>query len=255
MANSTTTNALAEEETRRLTDADAIVHQALQVEYAEMAPWYDKFWKPYLDQTLLKPLALVRDAAAVPNKKTVRVADVACGTGVFLERLLVNQHTASNDDLASKLIGVEPSLAMLNQARAKFPPPNDKVVEFHSAPAEYLPLADKSVHVICSTNAFHFFTDKVRALAEMHRVLEKGGKLVITDWCNDYLLVRLYHFLERVRWMKFKHRYPGPLGSKAMLELVKAAGFEQVYIETYTVRFWFIITWGMHTITATKSTD
>ena len=90
---------------------------------------------------------------------------------------------------------------------------------------------------------------------EMHRILRSGGKLVITDWCADYLLVRMYHWLERLRWWRFPHQYPGPLQSQQMLALVQEAGFDQVQIEAYPIRFYFIATWGMHTITATKSSN
>ena len=231
------------------------VYRALQVEYREMASWYDSFWRPYLDQTLRKPLDLLHQQVAAAHPRRLTVADIGCGTGVYLQRFISQQREQANDAGSKiqlpKLIGIEPSKAMLDQARLKF---DDNIVDFQTAPAEKLPLPDESVDVVCSTSAFHFFRDKQRALVEMKRVLNKNGTLVITDWCNDYILVKLYHnVIERLRWIGFKEGYPGPIGSKEMLELVTETGFENIRIETYTIRFWWIVIWGMHTITATKT--
>lgn len=228
------------------------VFDALRVEYDEMAPWYDEFWVAYLDKTLKKPLAFLQTAAdECPSSSSLTVVDVGCGTGEFLRRFILQG--GHRHPRLPKLIGVEPSAAMLEMAREKFPPQLKQQVIFHQAPAEDLPLPNGSVDMVCSTNAFHFFRNKERALLEMLRVLKQGrGKLVITDWCNDFVLVKLYHLLERVRWSRFRHRYPGPLASKELLDLVTVAGFVNISIDTYSVRFWGIAFWGMQTITATK---
>lgn len=252
-------------------DSGKRVYKALQVEYDEMAHGYDNFWGAYLEETLKKPLALLCTFVEQQSSKKqfssssrLTVVDIACGTGVFLKRFIDEYCSSnkfgsnSNNEMLPKLIGVEPSTAMLKQAHAKFAEQERGAfhVQFKAAPAEQIPLSNESVNVLCSTNAFHFFKCKPTALQEMKRVLKKGSKLIITDWCNDYLLVFLYHnVIERLRWIGFRDGYPGPLGSKTMVELVKAAGFENVVMERYTVRFWFIVIWGMHTITATKSSS
>jgi hypothetical protein len=66
---------------------------------------------------------------------------------------------------------------------------------------------------------------------EMKRLLKKNGTLIIVDWCADYRLVRMYHYLEGLRWNDRRRwgwftffagrggndltledeRYPGPL--------------------------------------------
>lgn len=258
-----------EEAERPSTTYDNVgVHEALHVEYLEMAPWYDEFWKAYLDKTLLKPLDLVHDLVQRQQEEQQTdnappvVVDVACGTGVFLKRYIHQYHT--NDETVEplrqqhipKLIGIEPSGAMLEQAHRKFTPDDEALVDFYQGAAESLPLDNASVDILCSTNAFHFFRDKNVALQEMKRVLRPGGSLVITDWCNDFLPVKLYHNLvERLRWIRFPHRYPGPLGSRQMLESVQQAGFTEVSIEKYPIRFWVVCFWGMHTITASKSAE
>lgn len=91
----------------------------------------------------------------------------------------------------------------------------------------------------------------------MKRVLRRddGGSLVITDWCNDYLLVKLYHLLERIRWnlvLGYREAYPGPISSEEMIKLVRDVGFDNVRIATYRVRVFGFFYWGTHTVTATK---
>jgi ubiquinone/menaquinone biosynthesis C-methylase UbiE len=228
------------------------VFDALKVEYEEMAPWYDELWLAYLDKTLKKPLAFLQtEADGAASSSQFTVVDVGCGTGEFLRRFVLQNR--NNRQSLPKLIGVEPSAAMLEKARDKFDPQHQPQVIFRQAPAEDLPLPNGSVDVVCSTNAFHFFRNKERALLEMFRILKQDtGKLVITDWCNDSYLVKLYHLLERVRWSRFRHRYPGPLASKELLDLVTAAGFVNVSIYTYSVRFWGVVFWGMQTITANR---
>lgn len=224
-------------------------HRALEIEYKEMANWYDRFWMDYLNKTLPKPLGLLATHVTASKASRTTVVDVGCGTGVLLKRF-ADGYRSSNTQLP-KLIGIEPSAAMAENAKAKFVHETKSVAEFKFAPAEDLPLQDQSVDVVCSTSAFHFFFNKEKALGEMKRVLKKGGKLIITDWCADYLLVKLYNWFERVRW--FRHEYPRPIGTKQMLDMVQEAGFDDVSVERYTVRFWFCVWWGMQTVTAKKT--
>lgn len=185
------------------------------------------------------------------------IVDIACGTGEFLRRLR-DQASNTNRSSKGKWIGVEPCPEMLQQAQKKFDPKNDNgIIDLRQGPAEYLPVEDNFADVVVTTNAFHFFRDKIRALHEMKRVLKKGtGTLIITDWCNDYWIVKFYHWLEKIRWnLRFEHRYPGPLKLSELYELVNSEGFENVEVSSYTVRVFGICFWGMQTLKATNPID
>ncbi|KAL3923416.1 MAG: hypothetical protein SGILL_001671 [Bacillariaceae sp.] len=276
--------------------SDAGVYDALEEEYRGMASWYDSFWADYLSKTFRKPLNLVtsnlqrlvgrstsRDTSkdSTPLDTTLVVADIGCGTGEFLKRLDDSlEENVSTTTEPFVLQGIEPSHEMLQRARQK-----SSSIQWKQATAEKLPLADASVDVVCSTNAFHFFRSKKKALEEMFRVLKwcdtAGTKhctdqttlercdnvstghntdqssFIITDWCADYLLVRMYHFVEYLWWdwwkgYRFKHKYPGPLSSVHMKTLVEDAGFDRVTVQTYRVRVFTFFFWGMQTVTATK---
>lgn len=230
---------------------DRVVFDAIKKEYKQMASWYDCFWHSYTRATLKAPLDLVSDELA-PGGTLV---DVACGTGEFLN--LFYEKSNLGDSMKYKLIGIEPSQEMMEQARKKLESKRSNCdIELKVSPAEYLPLSDSCADCVVSTNAFHFFRHKEQALKEMKRILKTDGKVIITDWCNDYFVVKLYHFMERLRWnWRFKDRYPGPLTKDELYGLIQSAGFESIVISSYRVRVFLICLWGMQTITAIKKSD
>ncbi|MGI9004622.1 MAG: class I SAM-dependent methyltransferase [Streptosporangiaceae bacterium] len=91
-----------------------------------------------------------------------RVADVAAGTGKL---------TALLAPAGADLVAVEPVGAMLARLRARLPG-----VPAVSAVAEALPFAADSLDAVVVAQAFHWF-DSVQALAELARVVRRGGRL------------------------------------------------------------------------------
>mmetsp|Transcript_27686 Transcript_27686/g.59129 ORF Transcript_27686/g.59129 Transcript_27686/m.59129 type:complete len:262 (+) Transcript_27686:378-1163(+) len=237
-------------------DTNNVVFDALQVEYKDMASWYDRFWNSYTTGTLKIPLNEVLKEIKHTNA-TLSLVDVGCGTGAFLRHLMdicLRFKDSHGEDISFKLTGIEPSKEMLQQAQNKFDMEEGSFnVMLKRSPAENVPLSDDSANILVSTNAFHFFRDKDRSLQEMKRVLKQDGTLIITDWCNDYWIVKLYHFIERLRWnWRFTDSYPGPLTSSKLTELVGKAGFCEVKHTRYRVRVFSLFFWGMQTITAKK---
>ena len=237
-----------------------VVYDALREEYSDMASWYDQFWRPYTEVTLERPLNEALEE--IDRIGRLRLVDVGCGTGAFLRRLLdvvvlrrTSCHSVGALPADLNLVGIEPSEEMLQQARKKFGQEEEQVnVVLKRSPAEHIPLGDDSVNIVVSTNAFHFFRDKDRSLREMKRVLRQDGTIIITDWCNDYWIVKLYHLLERLSYKNwgFRERYPSPLTGAEMTELIENAGFCEVEHASYRVRVFSIFYWGMQTIKATK---
>jgi ubiquinone/menaquinone biosynthesis C-methylase UbiE len=107
-------------------------------------------------------VAWFAERAAIGPGRTV--LDLGAGTGK-LTRLLV--------PLGARVIAVEP----LAEMRAKLEEILPGVVALEGT-AEDLPLADNSVDVVTCAQAFHWF-EPARALPELHRVLAKGGTLVL----------------------------------------------------------------------------
>lgn len=94
-----------------------------------------------------------------------RVLDVGCGTGLFTARI----HRELPD---MRVMGCDFSGGMLRHAAAR-----TRALPWTRADAQRLPFRDASFDAIVSTEAFHWFPDQPRALAEFHRVLAPKGRL------------------------------------------------------------------------------
>ncbi len=107
-------------------------------------------------------LALLVKAGWAPAKK---VLDVGCGTALLTARM------AKDCDLAA---GIDLSLGMLGVAKKR------KRVELVLADAALVPFRSTSFGSVTCFTAFHHFRRKSCALAEMARVVENGGSVVIS---------------------------------------------------------------------------
>ncbi|MBI4395120.1 MAG: class I SAM-dependent methyltransferase [Candidatus Omnitrophica bacterium] len=112
---------------------------------------------------------------------TERILDIACGTGT-LEQLLVKDHPNQ------QISGIDISEKMLAVAKRKLAAyPN---VTFFKANASQIPFPEEHFDLAVCANSFHFFDDPARSLMEMKRVLKPNGRVIILDWCRDYLICR-----------------------------------------------------------------
>ena len=100
------------------------------------------------------------------------VLEVGFGGGDLIEWLVSAGET--------RVIGVDPSQAMLKRAKRRF---RDRVaqgqVELLAGSAEALPIVDRSIDKACSVNSAYFWPDPAAAMAEFARVLRPGGRLVL----------------------------------------------------------------------------
>jgi ubiquinone/menaquinone biosynthesis C-methylase UbiE len=101
--------------------------------------------------------------------------DVACGTGV------VARAAAERVGPAGRVIGVDLNPGMICVARS-LPPPIGAPIEWLERSALDLRLEDACVDVVLCQQGLQFFPEKVVALQEMRRVLDRGGRLALSVW-------------------------------------------------------------------------
>ena len=133
--------------------------------------WFFDVWAgfydlPWIQRAVYRPahdavLAQVRDAGCR------RLLDVGCGTGQLAARI-------RRELPGSCVVGCDFSGGMLRQARAR-----SSSAWWVQGDAGGLPFRGRTFDAVVSTEAFHWFPDRRRVLAELRRVLEPRGLLLL----------------------------------------------------------------------------
>ena len=185
-------------------------HVSAAERYAAARPYFH----PKAVQILLEVTGKTRFSSAL---------DVATGTGMGARALL---------EVCDAVTGCDLSPEMLAHAQITAPG-----ASFLEAPAEALPLPDASVALVTTFMAFHWF-DQARFLAEVQRVLEPGGYLII---CHHKSLATLRDQPAFTTWADgFYAHYPTPPRNPSKLEPsdVERFGFTLVEHRSFEDEFW-----------------
>ncbi len=158
-------------------------------QYDSLASIYDQRWNWYVTNTLSFLKTWVNLSASD------QVLDIACGTGEF-ERLVLNENPTQ------QIVGVDISEEMLAIAHQKLH--NFSNVSFQRGSASALPFPDQSFDVVVSASAFHYFDAPLVVMTEIKRVLKPSGKVVILDWCRDFLFCRTLNIA--LKWIDPAHQ-------------------------------------------------
>jgi len=187
-----------------------------------LAESYERFMVP----SLFGPWAsyLIERANPQPGE---RVLDIACGTGI------VARNVAPRVGSQGLVVGLDVNPDMISMARAAAE--RDHVaIEWHISPAEQLPFPDENFDLVFCQFGLMFFTDRHVALKEMHRVLKKGGGLVLSVWqgLDRHLFYQTLHTVSQRHFGKSSVETVFSLGNADKLrKLLTHSGFQQVEIE------------------------
>ncbi|MEP6783586.1 MAG: metalloregulator ArsR/SmtB family transcription factor [Acidobacteriota bacterium] len=142
---------------------------------------------------------------------SLTVGDLGCGTGQVSE--LIAPHVA-------KVIAVDGSTDMVQAARKRLKGLHQ--VDVRRGDMEALPIDEAQLDVAMVALVLHHVPDPARALAEVHRVVKCGGRVMIVDM--------LPH--DRVEYQQqMGHVWLG-FAEKTIKKYLEGAGFEGVSITT-----------------------
>jgi len=106
------------------------------------------------------------------------IVDVACGTGDMMGYW---QKRADKMSIkVKKIMGVDPSVGMVEVGKDKFPD-----FEFVISEATDLPLGDESVDILSISYGIRNVVQREKAFEEFARVIKKGGYVVILEFTKD----------------------------------------------------------------------
>ena len=217
---------MAEEHSGFLHSVDPAFPAAVRKKYGGLAQQYDRRWARYIRRSVDETVQRVRLLAGE------NLLDVGCGTGALLATLLERGVSAAD------LVGFDLVPAMLKQAPAKLPP----AVRLVTGDVGQLPFPAQTFDVVVSTSSFHYWPDPVGALREIGRVLAPGGRVIITDWCDDFLACRLCDLGLRF----FNPAHHRSYSRAECAALLADAGYEVPAIDSYKIG-WM---WGLMTASA-----
>ena len=176
----------------------------------------------YRTRDILRRRRLVREAPGAARGE--RIVDVGCGPGFYTAEILdeVGPH--------GSVVGIDGSAQMLSAAARRCRGHDN--VEFLEADVAELPLEDGGCDAGLCVQVLEYVDDPTAPLAEMHRVLRAGGRLVV--WDVDWSTVSI-HSAVPARAERVLRAWDGHLAHPALPRTLtarlRAAGFHDVRME------------------------
>jgi ubiquinone/menaquinone biosynthesis C-methylase UbiE len=143
------------------------------------------------------------------------VLDVGTGTGVIIPFLL---QLVGGD---GRVMAIDVAEKMLHRARIKN---FDGVVAYLNADVAHIPLPEASVDSVVCYSSFPHIQDKARALAEMYRVVKRGGRIFICHSSSREAINGLHNGIPEVAGDVIPEEYE-------MRSMLAGAGFVGIKIE------------------------
>ena len=159
---------------------------------------YDRIGIDYNETRKPDPYLCDRLFHLLNPKKDSIYLDIGCGTG---------NYTCQIFKRGVQLIGVDPSMEMLEIARSR----TDGII-WKKGNAENIPLENNSVEGVMASLTLHHWADLNKGFNELNRVIKKGGQIVFFTatpkqmegyWLNEYFPKMLQVSIEQMPTFNF----------------------------------------------------
>jgi len=179
------------------------------------------------------------------NKHLTSIVDVACGTGDLM--IDWQKYAVQNAIQLDKIVGVDPSVGMMEVGKTKIP---DGV--FIEAGAESMPLEDESADIISISYGIRNVVKRKEGMQEFARVLKPNGLMVILEFTKDEktgILRTLKKFYmhnimpiiggmvsgSRDAYTYLPESIEEFITSDQMCEELKSVGLEPIFVQSYNL--------------------
>lgn len=146
--------------------------------------------------------------------KGMSILEVGCGNGrvarTLSEKLKAKNYTAV--DIDPKMIAQAESLTEKNSR-----------LVFQVADLCRLPFDDRSVDAVIALDVLHHLADWKKGIREIHRVLKKGGKLLMREYSIETFSLPVLGLVFR---SLFDHPYEFMFDQQELLSFIRKNGFD-----------------------------
>ncbi|MHA1269269.1 MAG: class I SAM-dependent methyltransferase [Candidatus Helarchaeota archaeon] len=202
--------------------------------------------KSFEKMTELLPFKILHNKVIAKLKKynpSGKLIDVGCGSGNVIIKIAKRYPSLEliGIDISSQILELAKKKANLNKVEDK--------IQFKIGNADNLPISDSSVDFVISTLSMHHWTDPIKVLEEICRVLKNDGIFIIFDFRRDSrkFFYGFLKFVTKVIVPKPLKKVNEPLGSlkssytlNEVLELVNNISLQNIEINSF-LAWMFII--------------
>ncbi len=178
--------------------------------------------------------------------KLDKIIDVACGTGDMIE--FWKKIATSNGIELKNIVGVDPSIGMIDVAKKKLPE-----VEFLEAGAAQMPIDSNSADIISISYGIRNVVQREEAFDEFSRILKKDGLVVISeftknektnplDYVTDFYMNRVLPTLggviskNREAYTYLPNSIDEFLTTENLCKELKQVGLEPIHVQAFSMK-------------------
>ncbi len=141
-----------------------------------------------------------------------------------------------------KVIGIDSSPEMLAIANKNLDVLSHDNILFQQAAVDHLPFQDGTFDVVIARMVLHHVLENLQAaLTECHRVLRRGGRIVIAEGVPPNYRLKA-DFVEIFKWKEKRHTFL----EEDLMKLVADAGFQRINVRTFFMDAISVNNWLEH---------